>query len=95
MKRALSIALLAGASFGIAACSQETQDDAARTADLAADDIEANAAVVGEVIQDGAKEAAGAISDGAAGLERSIEASDDAEPGPAPITGDDLNEDAR
>ena len=77
----------------LAACSQETQDDAARTADLAGDDIEANAAAVGEAIEDGAKTAAGAVSEGAANLEREIEEGDEETPGPAPITGQDLNTD--
>lgn len=77
----------------LAACSQETQDDAARTADLAGDDIEANAAVVGEALEDGAKDAAGAVSEGAANLERNIEEGDTETPGPAPITGQDLNKD--
>ncbi|MBX7458389.1 hypothetical protein K3152_09040 [Qipengyuania sp. 1NDH17] len=90
MKRLL-IATAAAAT--LAACSQETQDDAARTAELAGDDIEANAAVVGEAIEDGAKKAAGAVSEGAANLEREIEEGDKETPGPAPITGQDLNSD--
>ena len=77
----------------LSACSQETQEDAARTADLAGDDIEANAAVVGEALEDGAKKAAGAVSEGAANLERKIEEGDKETPGPAPITGQDLNQD--
>ncbi len=93
MKRLLTATLSAAALAGLAACSEGTQDDAARTADLAADDIEANADVVGEAIEDGAKQAAGAVSDGAAELEREIEEGDTESPGPAPITGDDLNGD--
>ncbi|QZD88758.1 entericidin EcnAB [Qipengyuania aurantiaca] len=92
MKRIVTTAI-ALATLSLAACSQETQDDAARTADLAGDDIEANAAVVGEVLEDGAKKAAGAVSEGAANLERNIEEGDTETPGPAPITGQDLNED--
>ena len=81
------------AAITLSACSQETQDDAARTADLAGDDIEANAAVVGEAVEDGAKKAAGAVSEGAANLERKIEEGDEETPGPAPITRQDLNSD--
>ena len=93
MNRPTIAALAALSLSGLAACSQETQDDAARTADLAGDDIEANAAVVGEVLEDGAKQAAGAVSEGAANLEREIEEGDTETPGPAPITGSDLNTD--
>ena len=91
MKRIVATAI-ALTTLSLAACSQETQEDAARTADLAGDDIEANAAVVGEALEDGAKEAAGAVSEGAANLERNIEEGDKETPGPAPITGQDLNE---
>lgn len=90
MKRLL-IATAAAAT--LAACSEQTQDDAARTADLAGDDLEANAEVVGEALEDGAKNAAGAVAEGAANLEREIEEGDTETPGPAPISGDNLNQD--
>ena len=77
----------------LAACSEDTQADAARTAELAGDDIEANAQVAGEVIEEGAIDAADAVSKGAANLRDDLEAGDTEEPGPAPITGQDLNED--
>ena len=93
MKRILTAAIALAAVSGVAACSEQTQQDAAETADLAGDDIEANAAVVGEAIEDGAKTAAGAVAEGAANLEQRIEAGDKETPGPAPITGDDLNAD--
>ena len=93
MKRLLTATLAAATLAGLSACSEQTQDDAARTADLAGEDIEANAAVVGEALEDGAKKAAGAVSEGAARLEREIEEGDEETPGPAPITGDDLNSD--
>ena len=89
------IAALALAALPLAACSEDTQADAERTAELAGDDIEANAAVVGEVLEDGAKKAAGAVAEGAANLEQEIEEGDTETPGPAPITGQDLNEDKR
>ena len=92
MNRTITTAI-ALATLSLVACSEKTQDDAARTADLAGDDIEANAAVVGEVLEDGAKTAAGAVSEGAANLERNIEEGDTETPGPAPITGQDLNQD--
>lgn len=94
MNRILAAASAAVALAGLSACSDQTQEDAARTADLAGDDIEANANAVGEMIEDGAKEAAGAVSEGAANLERNIEEGDTETPGPAPITGQDLNQDA-
>lgn len=93
MNRTYSAIIAVAALSGLSACSQETQDDAARTIDLAGDDIEANAAVVGEVIEEGAKDAAGAVSEGAANLEQHIEEGDKESPGPAPILGDDLNSD--
>ena len=94
MNRPALISLAALSLCGLAACSEQTQDDAARTADLAGDDIEANAQVVGEVLEDGAKAAAGAVAEGAADLEQQIEEGDERTPGPAPITGQDLNSDA-
>ena len=93
MKRQILITFAALSLPALAACSQETQDDASRTADLAGDDIEANAAVVGEVLEEGAKDAAGAVADGAAKLEQEIEEGDTETPGPAPILGDELNAD--
>ena len=89
------LAAIALVAFPLAACSEQTQSDAERTADLAGDDIEANAAVVGEVLEDGAKKAAGAVAEGAANLEQNIEEGDTETPGPAPITGDDLDRDAQ
>ena len=80
----------AGLLFVLGACSQETERDAAETAERAAADTEANAQVVGEVLEEGAKDAAGAVSEGAARLQQDIEEGDTQEPGPAPITGDDL-----
>ena len=80
---------LAALALGLAACSEQTQADAARTADLAEDDASANLEVVGEAIEEGAKDAAGAVSRGAANLERELEEGDTEEPGPAPITGEE------
>ena len=88
------LAAFAIAALPLSACSEETQADAERTADLAGDDIEANANAVGEILEDGAKEAAGAVAEGAANLEQEIEEGDTETPGPAPITGGDLNRDA-
>lgn len=89
MKR---IALLGavGLVAALGACSQETGQNASELAERAANDAQANAEVVGEVIEDGAIEAAGDISDGAANIQNQLEAGDTREPGPAPITGDDL-----
>ena len=91
MKRLIAIAFTAATLTGLGACSEKTQADASKTAELAGDDIEANAAVVGEVLEDGTRKAAGAVSEGAANLERNIEEGDKETPGPAPILGDELN----
>ena len=93
MKRLIAIAFTAATLTGLGACSEKTQADASKTAELAGDDIEANAAVVGEVLEDGTRKAAGAVSEGAANLERNIEEGDNETPGPAPILGDELNRD--
>ncbi|MBA4764938.1 MAG: entericidin EcnAB [Erythrobacter sp.] len=93
MKRMIATSLAAATLLGLAACSDQTQEDAARTADLAGDDIEANAEVAGEVLEQGAKEAAGAVAEGASNLERHIEENDTETPGPAPVLGDELNAD--
>lgn len=91
MKPLFTAAIATASLVLLSACSEQTQQDAAQTAELAADDIEANAAVVGEVIEEGAKDAAGAVAEGAANLERQIEEGDTESPGPAPIIGDNLN----
>jgi hypothetical protein len=89
--KALAIPLcFAGAALALAACSEQTQDNADEFAAQAARDTEANLDVIGEEIQDGAKVVAGKVSEGAADLQQEIEESDDSEPGPAPIKGDDL-----
>lgn len=93
MNRLIATTFAAITLTGLAACSEETQEDASRTADLAGDDIEANAAVAGEVLEEGAKEAAGAVAEGASNLESHIEEGDTESPGPAPVLGDELNAD--
>ena len=74
----------------LAACSQETEQNASEMVERAAQDTEANLDVVGEVIEEGAIDAADSVSKGAANLRDNLEAGDEEEPGPAPITGDDL-----
>ena len=93
MKTAIVSALLTAsvASFGLAACSEDTQNDAALTAERAGEDIEANAQVAGEVIEEGAIDASEAVAEGAANLAEDLREGDEEEPGPAPVTGDDLN----
>lgn len=93
MKRLIATTFAVVTLAGLAACSEQTQQDASRTADLAGDDIEANAQVAGEVIEEGAKEAAGAVAEGASNLESHIEENDNETPGPAPVLGDELNAD--
>ena len=84
-----TIAAAAVLALSLAACSEQTQQDAARTADLAEDDAQANLEVAGEAIEEGAIEAAGEISEGAANLQDRLERGDTEEPGPAPITGEE------
>ena len=79
-----------GAMVVLAGCSQETEQNASEMVERAAQDTEANLDVAGEVIEDGAIDAADSVSEGAANLRDDLEAGDEEEPGPAPITGDDL-----
>ena len=79
-----------GAMVVLAGCSQETEQNASEMVERAAQDTEANLDVAGEVIEDGAIDAADSVSKGAANLRDDLEAGDEEEPGPAPITGDDL-----
>ncbi|WP_271079425.1 hypothetical protein [Aurantiacibacter sp. MUD61] len=94
MKTAIVTTLLTAsvASFGLAACSEQTEADAERTAEMAAEDTAANAEVAGEVIEEGAIDASEAVAEGASDLAENLREGDEEEPGPAPITGDDLNE---
>ena len=87
MNRLAIVSLAAIALAGVSACSEQTQQDAARTADLAEDDAQANLQVAGEAIEEGAIEASDAVSEGAANLRDNLEAGDTEEAGPAPITG--------
>ena len=87
MNRFATASLAAIALAGVTACSEQTQQDAARTADLAEDDAQANLQVAGEAIEEGAIKASDAVSKGAANLRDDLEAGDTEEPGPAPITG--------
>ena len=87
MNRLAIASLAAVALTGVTACSEQTQQDAARTADLAEDDAQANLEVAGEAIEEGAIEASDAVSEGAGNLRDNLEAGDTKEPGPAPITG--------
>lgn len=79
-----------GAVVGLAGCSQETEQNAAEMVERAAKDVEANLDVAGEVIEEGAIDAADSVSKGAGNLRDNLEAGDEEEPGPAPIAGDDL-----
>lgn len=74
--KAILALISTGALASVAACSQETQSNAAETVERAAADTEANAEVVGEAIQDGAANAAGGISEGAAALEGELDDGD-------------------
>jgi hypothetical protein len=90
MRKTIALTILAAPLALLGACSERTEDKAQETLDRAAADTEANAEVVGEAIQEGAIDAAGAVSEGAANLQADLEAGDDSEPGPAPITGQDI-----
>ncbi|RJY10280.1 hypothetical protein D6201_07965 [Aurantiacibacter aquimixticola] len=83
--------LSAAALLALAACSQETEERAEAAAEGAVRDTAANAEVIGEEIEEGAIDATREISEGAGELSERLEAGDNEEPGPAPITGDDLS----
>ncbi|SMQ69470.1 hypothetical protein SAMN06297468_1658 [Altererythrobacter xiamenensis] len=88
----LVISLLTGAmALSLAACSQETQDNAEVAAERAAADAEANAEVVGNELREGAIVAADEISEGAANLKDNLEEADaaDADPGDGDLDGTD------
>lgn len=91
--KALATPLAAlGLAMMAAGCSETTQDAAQETAERAAADTAANAEVLGEMAEDAAIIAADKVSEGAGNL-RDDMAEDEAsepDPGPAPITGDDL-----
>ena len=77
----LVTSLLTGAfALFLAACSQETQDNAEVAAERAAADTEANAEVVGNELREGAIVAAVEISEGAANLKENLEEADAADP---------------
>ena len=59
---------LAAASLGLAACSEQTQEDAEAFAEGAAADTAANAEVVGEKLEEATVVAADKVSEGAADL---------------------------
>lgn len=65
-------ATLAALALPLAACSQETQDNAAKTADYAAQDAAKNLDAAGEALEDGAADAAREVSAGAADLEDNL-----------------------
>ena len=88
--RPVTIAAAAAALFVLQGCSEETQERAGAAAEGAAADTAANAEVVGEVLEGGAIDAAEGISQGAGNLASDLRAGDKKEPGPAPVTGDDL-----
>ncbi|MBH5321074.1 hypothetical protein [Aurantiacibacter sediminis] len=94
MKTAIATTLFAASvtCFGLAACSEQTENDAARTADMAAEDAAANAEVAGEAIEEGAIDASEAVAEGASNLADELREGDEEEPGPAPITGDNIQE---
>ncbi len=61
-------ALAAVPLFGVAACSEETQQNAAETADRAAADTRDNAEVVEDTLREGAIVASDKVAEGAADL---------------------------
>ena len=68
MKRSTTVVLLAlgTASLGLAACSEQTQEDGAAFVEGAAADTAANAEVVQEKVEDAAIVASDKVSEGAA-----------------------------
>lgn len=67
MRKTLT-ALSALALIGLAACSEETQQNAAETVDRAAADTAANAEVVEDAVREGTIVAADKVSEGAENL---------------------------
>lgn len=70
MKRSIAVMLatLGAASLGLAACSEQTQEDGKAFAEGAAADTAANAEVVGEKLEEATVVAADKVSEGAADL---------------------------
>lgn len=71
MRKLLTVSI-ATLALPLAACSQETQDSAAKTADAAAQDTAKNLDDAGKVLEQGAAEAAREVSVGAAALENKL-----------------------
>jgi len=62
------LAAFAATSLGLAACSEQTQEDGKAFAEGAAEDTAANAEVVGEKLEEATIVAADKVSEGAADL---------------------------
>ena len=82
MKRSTTAVLLAlgTASLGLAACSEQTQEDGAAFVEGAAADTAANAEVVQEKVEDAAIVASDKVSKGAAHARDEMAADEDSEP---------------
>lgn len=79
MRKIATGIIVAATALGLAACSEQTQEKAALTAERAAADTEENAEVVGNELREGAIVAADEISEGAADLRETLEADDAAD----------------
>ena len=77
MRIAPLAATMASLALGLAACSQETQDNAELTAERAANDTAKNLDAAGEVLEDHIADAAAGVSDGADKVEDHLRDDDD------------------
>ena len=91
MKRLAITALMGTAALALAACSEETQDNAEVTAKRAAADAAANAEVIGNELREGAVVAADGVAKGAANLSDELAEDDaqDPDPGDGQLDGAD------
>ncbi|WP_066558578.1 hypothetical protein [Croceicoccus bisphenolivorans] len=80
MPKTLTALLATASMFGAAACSEETQDNAAVMADRAAADAAANAEVAENAVREGAIVAADKVSEGADKLEAKLEQDERTDP---------------
>ena len=92
MKTSFAVLLLAApAALSLVACSKETEQNAATTAERAAADAQENAEVIGNELREGAIVAADELSEGAAELSNDLAEADaaDNDPGDGELDGTD------
>ena len=80
MRKSIATISLAIAALGLAACSEQTQEDAAETLDRAAADTEDNLEVIENTVREGSIEAAEQVSEGAQNLQAELEQDERTDP---------------